>query len=43
MARFMVPRYIEVRTSLPYTDLAKLKREDLAGTGPGVWDAHGGA
>ena len=43
MARFMVPRYIEVRTSLPYTDLAKLKREDLSGTGPGVWDAHGGA
>ncbi len=43
MARFMVPRYIEVRSSLPYTDLAKVKHEELGGTGPGVWDADGGA
>ena len=43
MARFMVPRYIEVCASLPYTDLAKIKREELGGIGPGVWDADGGA
>ena len=43
MARFMVPRYIEVRDSLPYTELAKVKREELGGTGPGVWDADGAA
>lgn len=39
MARFMVPRYIEVRASLPYTDLAKVDREALNGIEPPVWDA----
>jgi crotonobetaine/carnitine-CoA ligase len=43
MARFMVPRYVEVRSSLPYTDLAKVKREEVGGIGPGVWDADDGA
>ena len=43
MARFMVPRYIEVRHSLPYTELAKVRRDEVGGTGTGVWDANGAA
>jgi crotonobetaine/carnitine-CoA ligase len=40
MAAFMVPRYIELTGALPYTDVGKLKREELTGTGGRVWDAR---
>jgi crotonobetaine/carnitine-CoA ligase len=39
MARFMVPRFIELRTSLPHSDIGKVQRELLKGTEPPVWDA----
>ena len=39
----MVPRYIEIRPSLPYTELAKVRREELSDTGRSVWDADGDA
>jgi len=35
-----VPRYIELTGALPYTDVGKLKREELTGTGGRVWDAR---
>jgi crotonobetaine/carnitine-CoA ligase len=40
MARFMVPRYIEMRDVLPYTDVGKVKRDTLRDIGPDVWDAE---
>jgi crotonobetaine/carnitine-CoA ligase len=40
MADFMVPRYIELADTLPYTEIGKLKREQLTGTGDRVWDAR---
>lgn len=40
MARFMVPRYIEIRAVLPYTDVGKVKRDELHAPGPGLWDAE---
>ncbi|MFO0995434.1 MAG: AMP-binding protein [Alphaproteobacteria bacterium] len=40
MARFMVPRYIEFRDVLPYTDVGKVKRDLLRDLGPEVWDAE---
>ncbi len=40
MASFMVPRYIEVRAQLPYTDVGKLKREELGQALEPVWDAR---
>ena len=40
MAGFMVPRYIEIVDSLPYTDVGKLKREELAQPGRRAWDAR---
>jgi crotonobetaine/carnitine-CoA ligase len=43
MAEFMVPRYIELTAALPYTDVGKLKREELTRTGGPVWDARDGA
>jgi crotonobetaine/carnitine-CoA ligase len=43
MAEFMVPRYIELTDALPYTDVGKLKREELTGTGVRVWDARAAA
>jgi acyl-coenzyme A synthetase/AMP-(fatty) acid ligase len=43
MAEFMVPRYIELTAALPYTDVGKLKREELTRTGGPVWDARDAA
>jgi crotonobetaine/carnitine-CoA ligase len=40
MARFMVPRHVEVRDELPYSDLGKVDREALKGLGTGVWSAR---
>jgi crotonobetaine/carnitine-CoA ligase len=40
MARFMVPRYIEFRDALPYTNLGKLECEKLREPADGVWDAE---
>jgi crotonobetaine/carnitine-CoA ligase len=40
MARFMVPRYIEVREVLPYTDIGKVKRDALREIGPDTWDSE---
>ena len=42
MARFMVPRFIEVRPSIPHISVGKVKKDELTGTGPGVWDAERG-
>jgi crotonobetaine/carnitine-CoA ligase len=40
MASFMVPRYIEIADGLPYTDVGKLKREDLSASVHAAWDAR---
>lgn len=40
MASFMLPRYIEIADSLPYTDVGKLKREDLFASVRAAWDAR---
>jgi crotonobetaine/carnitine-CoA ligase len=40
MAAFMVPRFIEIRESLPYTDVGKLKREELDHSIGTIWDAR---
>jgi acyl-coenzyme A synthetase/AMP-(fatty) acid ligase len=40
MAAFMAPRYIEFAYALPYTDVGKLKREELATPQGPVWDAR---
>ena len=40
MAAFMVPRYIEVSDRLPYTDVGKLKPEELIASGSSGWDAR---
>lgn len=40
MASFMVPRYIEIVPSLPYTDVGKLKREESSLPGRCAWDAR---
>jgi crotonobetaine/carnitine-CoA ligase len=40
MACFMVPRYIEVREVLPYTDIGKVKRDALREIGPDTWDSE---
>lgn len=40
MARYMVPRYIEIRPMLPYAEHGKVKREDLAGINDQTWDAE---
>lgn len=39
MARFMVPRFIEVRSALPELGIGKVERETLKIQGPAVWDA----
>jgi len=38
MARFMVPRYIEYRDTLPYTDVGKVQRDKLGAVTPETWD-----
>lgn len=40
MAPFMVPRYIEITDRLPYTDVGKLKREELSAVNATTWDAR---
>ncbi len=40
MAGFMVPRYIEIVRDLPYSDVGKLKREELSLPGKLGWDAR---
>ena len=40
MARFMVPRYIELRPALPYAEVGKVQKEQLKELGPPVWDAE---
>jgi crotonobetaine/carnitine-CoA ligase len=40
MAAFMVPRYVEIADSLPYTDVGKLRREELGKVTPATWDAR---
>lgn len=40
MADFMVPRYFEITDHLPYTDVGKLKREELSVLNKTSWDAR---
>ena len=41
MAKFMVPRYIEVRRApLPRSDIGKVQNEFLQQLGPEIWDAE---
>ncbi len=40
MARFMVPRYIEVRDRLPKTELGKVRKETLQIVERNTWDAQ---
>ncbi len=40
MAAFMTPRYIEIVATLPYTEVGKLQREELASLGDGTWDSR---
>jgi crotonobetaine/carnitine-CoA ligase len=42
MARFMVPRYLEIVESLPKTPTQKVRKVDLrtAGVGPDTWDGQ---
>lgn len=42
MARFMVPRYLEIRDALPYSDIGKVQRDELRTLGPATWDAEAG-
>jgi crotonobetaine/carnitine-CoA ligase len=39
VARHMLPRFIEVRETLPFTALGKIDREALMQNDGGVWDA----
>ena len=39
MARFMVPRFIEVRDEMPHISVGKVKKDELQGVGEGVWEA----
>jgi len=40
LPRFMVPRYYEIRETLPLTEMGKVRRESLGDVGPGIWDAE---
>jgi len=40
MARFMVPRYVEVVDSLPRTEIGKVAKTELTRLGANVWDAE---
>ena len=40
MARFMVPRYIEIVARLPRSELGKIETLRLKGVGPDIWDAE---
>ena len=40
MAGYMVPRYIELRDRLEYTEVGKVKRETLGLAEAPVWDAR---
>jgi len=41
MAAYMVPRYIELRGHLEYTEVGKIKRETLVEVAGTLWDARG--
>ena len=38
MAAFMVPRFIEMRDTMPHMSVGKVDKEALARTGEGVWE-----
>jgi crotonobetaine/carnitine-CoA ligase len=40
MARFMVPRYIEIRSVLPYSEVGKVEKERLRQITGQIWDAE---
>ncbi len=40
MARFMLPRYVEVRDELPRNSVGKVRKEELRRIGDVVWDAE---
>jgi len=40
MARFMVPRYIEILSELPHNHVGKIEKTQLLNVGEGVWDAE---
>jgi len=40
MGSFMVPRYIKIVDGLPYTDVGKLRREELSASDSKCWDAR---
>jgi len=40
MASYMVPRFIELRERLDYTELGKIRRETLAAPAGALWDAR---
>jgi crotonobetaine/carnitine-CoA ligase len=40
MAKFMVPRFVEVRSELPLTELGKVAKEDLKNINGTIWDAE---
>jgi crotonobetaine/carnitine-CoA ligase len=42
MARFMVPRFVEVVAALPRAETGKVMKEELRGVGVGTWDAENG-
>lgn len=42
MARFMVPRFIEVRDEMPHISVGKVAKDRLTGVGAGVWEARAG-
>jgi carnitine-CoA ligase len=40
MARFMVPRYVELLDELPRNPLGKVLKRELREVGPATWDAE---
>jgi crotonobetaine/carnitine-CoA ligase len=40
MARFMIPRYIEIRDELPLTQTGKVRKESLRSITGQEWDAN---
>jgi len=40
MARFMVPRYVQILPELPHNQVGKVEKEKLRSLDPGTWDAE---
>jgi crotonobetaine/carnitine-CoA ligase len=40
MARFMVPRYVQILGELPHNQVGKVEKEKLKSLEPGTWDAE---